>query len=132
MPSGPAVSLRGIGGGRVSFHCRLDFLTREVDGVLDLVLAAYSYRLLEFSGREILVFHWRPEGLSSVTHPHLHLTSRLRPIPLEPVGQSLSLADHHIPTGPVALAAVIRYLIAEIGVEPRRPAWSEILATAAI
>lgn len=91
----------------------------------------YAYRLCESGGREILVFHWHPESVSTVKHPHVHLSSRIRPIPLEPVGLTLPLAEHHIPTGPVALADVVRYLIAEAGVEPRRPDWTDILDASA-
>lgn len=92
-----------------------------------MALIGYAYRLCEPGGREILVYHWHPEGLSSVTRPHIHLSSRIRPIPLDPVGLMLPLANHHIPTGQIALADVVRYLIAEAGVEPRRPDWAEIL-----
>ncbi len=93
-----------------------------------MVRIGYAYRLCEHGGREILVYHWHPEGVSPITHPHMHLSTRIRPIPLEPVGSTYSLAAHHIPTGQITLADVVRYLIVEAGVEPRRGDWAEVLA----
>jgi len=131
VPFGQSVPLRLAAGGRIGFQFRLDFDPREADGRIDLILVSYAARILESGGREILVFHWHPESVSPVKHPHIHLSSRIRPIPLEPVGLTLSLAAHHIPTGPVALADVVRYLIADAGVEPRRPDWPDILGVSA-
>lgn len=116
--------------GVVAFDIRIDYVVTDVSAVstpFDVVVG-YSFRLVERTGREILVFHWHPEGPSPVTYPHIHLSGRIRPIPLEPVGSMLPLADHHIPTGPVPLADVVRYLITEAGVEPRRPDGADVLA----
>lgn len=124
------VPLRTVSGGRLGFQFRLDFVVRETDQTTTLLPVAYQYRLLEPGGREILAYHWHPEGVSHVTHPHMHLSSRVRPIPIEPIGLTIALANHHIPTGHVSLGDVVRYLIVEIGIEPRRPDWREVLASA--
>ena len=119
--------------GPVAFDLRIDyvvFVPSAAPRPFDVDVIGYSYRMLERSGRELLAFHWHPVGLSRVVTPHLHLSSRLRPIPIEPVGLTISLADHHIPTGIVTLADVVRYLIVEIGIEPRRSDWREVLASA--
>lgn len=42
-------------------------------------------------------------------------------------GISITLADMHIPTGFVTLADIVRLLIAEFGVEPRRSDWQRVL-----
>lgn len=91
-------------------------------------LSRYTFGILEPEGREILVFHWHPDGTSRVKYPHVHLTSRLPPILLGRSGAVLSLADAHIPTGFVTLADVVRMLIEELGVEPRRADWHAIVA----
>jgi hypothetical protein len=97
------------------------------------VFVSYNYQILDLSGREILGFHWHPTGVSSVTYPHLHLTSRIRPIetgdPSNPQRKpsQIPLAEMHIPTGPVLFENVVRLLIEEFGVIPLRPDWDEIL-----
>lgn len=90
----------------------------------------YSYRVLEPDGREIVAYHWHPEGTSPIRHPHLHLTSRLPTIDLGPRFAPVALAEAHLPTGPVRLADVVRLLIDELGVAPRRTDWGAVLAAA--
>lgn len=36
----------------------------------------------------------------------------------------------HFPTGPVSLAAIVRFLIEEVGVEPNRADWDRVLSDA--
>ncbi len=129
VPFGRVVLVRTTNGGRLGFQFRLDFVVRKTDDTTRLLPIAYPYRLLEPGGREILAYHWHPEGVSHLTYPHLHLSSRDRPIPLEPVGQTISLADHHIPTSHVTLVDIVRYLIVEVGVEPRREDWCDVIGS---
>ncbi len=89
---------------------------------------SYSYQIRDRSGHELVAYHWHPNGLSRVLHPHMHLSSRIRPIPLEPDDGHLNIAGVHLPTRSMSLADIVRFLIAEVGVEPRRPDWDEILA----
>ena len=94
---------------------------------------SYLYRILDLHEREILAFHWHPEGVSPVRHPHLHLTSRVRPIEIDdPANPNrerghIALAEMHISTGPVPFEDVVRLLIEEFRVIPLRPDWEEIL-----
>ncbi len=88
---------------------------------------AYAYRLVDREQREVLTFHWHPTGISSVTHPHIHLSGRLPTLDLGPGSRSVALGDLHIPTGPITLTDIVRLLIVEFGVAPRRPAWAAIL-----
>ena len=90
-------------------------------------LVSYEYRLLDPNQREIIAFHWHPTGLSNVSDPHLHLSSRLNPIEMGRNQEPLDLADMHIPTGFVTLEDVVRLLITEFGVTPHRDDWDDLL-----
>jgi hypothetical protein len=90
-------------------------------------IVSYEYRLIDHDDREILAFHWHPVGLSDVVDPHLHLSSRLNPIEIGRNQESLNLADMHIPTGFVMLEDVVRLLVAEFGIAPRRDDWHDLL-----
>jgi hypothetical protein len=89
--------------------------------------SAYRYHILDRDDREILAYHWHPEGVSPVTEPHLHLSGRLRPLDIGAPDTPVALGEMHLPTGIVSLAHVVRLLIAEIGVEPRRDDWETVL-----
>lgn len=90
-------------------------------------LVSYWYEVSTTEDREILAFHWTPEADPSLmrTTPHLHVGSVniAKDAPLAPK----AFNKLHIPTGDVSLQAVVRFLIEEAGVEPRRADWSEIL-----
>ena len=90
-------------------------------------MVSYEYRILDLDAREILAFHWHPTGLSNVTDPHLHLSSRLNPIDIGRNQELLPLADMHIPTGFVTLEDIVRLLITEFGITPRRDDWDNLL-----
>ena len=90
-------------------------------------IVSYEYRLLDPDQREIIAFHWHPTGLSNVTDPHLHLSSQLKPIEMGRSQEPLALADMHIPTGFVTLEDVVRLLITEFGISPRRDDWDRLL-----
>lgn len=97
-----------------SFPVRSESSTRVVANV-----DGYRVELARADGRTILAYHWHPVGVSPVTWPHLHIGGSL-------VGIDLSKA--HLPTGVVALQDVLRFAIADLGVEPLRDDWSEVLA----
>ena len=82
--------------------------------------AAYWYYLSDADQGEIIAYHWHPAGRSAVTSPHLHLG------PAAEVGHP-QLADAHIPTGRVALEAVLRLAIRDMGARPLREDWEDIL-----
>jgi hypothetical protein len=92
-----------------------------------VIPTAYSYQVFDRAMHEILAYHWHPNSLSSVRHPHIHLSNRLGNIAIEPFGTTIGLSEMHIPTGFVTLADVVRLLIAEFGVEPRRADWESIV-----
>lgn len=83
---------------------------------------AYYYTLGQANGPELIGFHLHPHERTAVTYPHLHVYPATR------------LDQHHliktpIPTGRVSLEAVLRYAITELGVEPLRPDWTNVLGT---
>ena len=86
-------------------------------------IVAYQYALLDGDGREYLAYHWHPDGSSHVTEPHLHLG------PAAHVGVG-ELAAAHLPTGPVALASVVRVAVDGLGGRPLRADWTAVLMQA--
>ena len=83
-------------------------------------IAGYNYVVYDSERREVLVYHWHPHGRSVVATPHLHLQQGAE------VGRS-EVRDAHLPTGFVPLAALLRLLIVDFGVQSQRPDWDEIL-----
>jgi hypothetical protein len=81
---------------------------------------SYLYGLDDSDGREVLSYQWHPSGRSPVTWPHLHLGAGAA------VGR-LELARAHLPTGRVSIEEVLRLAISELGVEPLREDWREVL-----
>ncbi len=91
---------------------------------------SYVYSFATRARAEMLTFQWPPEaiGEGAITYPHLHVgpaisqkQEAIRPNEFHKV---------HIPTGRIALEAVIRLAIAEFGVAPlreRRGDWETIL-----
>lgn len=90
-------------------------------------MVGYSYRIADCDDRELLAWHWHPVGSSLVTHTHLHVSSQIAPLDLGRGLDPLPIADLHIPTGQVGLADVVRFLIADVGVQPRKPSWRSVL-----
>lgn len=82
---------------------------------------AYFYEIDAADGREILSYHWHPEGRSSTVGPHLHLGAGAE------VGRT-DLAQCHFPTGRIGLEEVLRLVITSFGVEPLRGDWGDVLA----
>ena len=81
----------------------------------------YYYAVLNSEEQEVLLYHWHPRGSSSVTTPHLHLKQGAQ------VGHP-EVRGAHLPTGAVSLNAILRVLIAEMGVSQLRPDWESILS----
>jgi hypothetical protein len=73
---------------------------------------AYYYRIDTTNGGELLSWHWHPDG--RFKQPHLHVAALNR--------------RQHLPTGRVSLEAILRLLLTEFGVRPRRADWESVLA----
>jgi hypothetical protein len=83
----------------------------------------YEYRLSDGDDREILAYHWHPDGASQVRTPHLHLG------PAAEVGRR-ALTTAHLPTGRVGLGAMVRLAIEDFAVAPIRRDWNSVLSIA--
>lgn len=112
----------------VKLRYRLDELRGERDPWRVRVVA-YQYVLEDAVGREVIAYHWHPDGPAEggrrVAFPHLHLEAgavdgRLRP----------ELARAHLPTGSITLADVVELAIADLAVAPLRSDWTNVLQRA--
>lgn len=84
--------------------------------VVSCISATDLYHVHAGDGREIVAFHWHP-GHRHVPLPHAQFRTLTDPIPMGKV---------HCPSGRVALEAVVRLVIGELGVEPIRPDWEQV------
>ncbi len=83
--------------------------------------AEYNYNLRDTDNRVVLAFHWHPAEIFKVRHPHLNLDQGAR------LGRE-DLHRTHIPTGRITLVDIIRFVITELGVEPLRSDWENVLS----
>jgi hypothetical protein len=75
------------------------------------------YHVVTDDMTEVILFHWHPDGKSTQQAPHLHVgSSQLTPA-------SVVSRRTHVPTGRVALEAVLELLIRDFGVVPLRTDW---------
>ena len=119
-----------VQGERLGFVVRSEFLVAPTIDVSDLYEArtvGYWYQILDREGRELLAYHWHPEGVSPVVTPHVHMSHARWTIAPEGSARGPALADLHLPTVAVALADVVRRLITDLGARPRRPDWDDVL-----
>lgn len=131
-PVGEPVLLRAAAGTRVlllSMSCQFTIDAGEGNlGPFSIKSIGYFYEVQDRQGREILAYHWHPLGPSPVIHPHLLLSGRLAPLDIGPRDASVALGEMHLPTGGlVTLTDVVRLIITEFGVRPRRADWAAIL-----
>jgi hypothetical protein len=106
--------------------CRLERTRAESSG-FEPVAVAYVFDVLDRDGNEIAAYHWYPGGVSRVTTPHMHMSKRLAPLELGHGEAPLIMSDLHFPTNHVYLRDVVRFLIEELGVQPIREEWHDIL-----
>ena len=96
-----------------------------------MISSSYEYRLLDRLERELLVYHWQPgPSYAGPDHPHLHVSSSLDAATSAVERRQIDLDRLHLPTGPVTLAAFVRSLVTEVGIEPLRPDWARLLGEA--
>lgn len=100
------------------------YVIRAADGDSDRWTAStveYVYELGDHSGDLIAAWHWHPttKGSDDEAHwPHIHAYG---------TRGTLALHKLHLPTGRVSLEVVVRFLIMDLDVIPRRNDWSAIL-----
>ncbi|MGE3272045.1 MAG: hypothetical protein AB7P40_25045 [Chloroflexota bacterium] len=121
LAGGQPVRLQGPE--RIHLRVRLRLQLTQVEesrGYWDADLAAYEYRLSDPDDREILAYHWHPDGQSHVQTPHLHLGVAAA------VGR-VALLTAHLPTGQVSARDVVRLAVESFAVQPQRRDWAAIL-----
>jgi hypothetical protein len=96
-------------------------LDRETDGRWRARTTRWAYQVESLEQRELFAYHWHPVSRSHVTGPHLHISGRTEPA---------ELGDAHFPTGLITLGDVVRLLIEDFQMRPRRADWSRILNAA--
>lgn len=119
---GDPVPLRGST--RVSLAVKMRYRIVQAEGERgpwQVSVAAYQYAFTDDAGREIVAYHWHPDGMSNVTAPHLHLEAGAH------VGR-LDLAASHLPTGRVSLESIVRLAIEGFSVSPLRREWQSVLS----
>jgi hypothetical protein len=98
----------------------IDFVlnaSTERAGWGEATTAGWVYEVLTGSDRPTFDFHWHPSS-GRVTWPHLHAYG---------VNESVELHKLHPPTGTITAGAVVRFLIEDLDVLPRRSDWQAIL-----
>ena len=83
-------------------------------------VAGYHYELQHRDGRELVAYHWHPQGAGPVTWPHVHLGPAIGDL-WRPATRA------HFPTGQVTIEDIVRLAIREFGVTPRRDDWEAVL-----
>lgn len=91
----------------------------------------YLYSVQDLNGGELFAYHWHPVGLSSVQEPHMHV-SAAKPVALPNRPENMHLPEMvlsrlHFPTHKIELPQLVRFLIIELGVGPRRDDWESVL-----
>lgn len=126
------VGLAGPGAVRASGPLRGSTLSvhMSIEAVGDIArVSAYALSFSDRSGIELLAWHWHPgTDFPGPDYPHLHVSAALRPSLAAGERAVLPLDKLHLPTGHVTLAAVVRMLVEEFGVQPVAADWRERLA----
>jgi hypothetical protein len=74
---------------------------------------AYSYSIRDRHENEILRYDWHPH-IEQIPYPHVHM-------------EDSTLKKHHLPTSRIALEQVLRLIITQFDVKPKRKDWSAVL-----
>ena len=80
--------------------------------------AGWIYEVADADDNLIVAFHWHPDGHGRVTWPHIHAYG---------AHDTVEMHKLHPPTGRVSIESVVRFLIEDLGLVPRRADWPAIL-----
>jgi hypothetical protein len=75
-------------------------------------ITIYPHTVGDSNGTGMFAYHWHPAGHSPIVTPHLHI--------FDPALAWKPLAGAHLPTGMISVVDLIRTLISEFHVTPRR------------
>jgi hypothetical protein len=101
-------------------HYRIVRASADQGILWSVAVVGYEYAYDDADGREIIAYHWHPEGRSLVGTPHLHLGYGAGVARLE-------LQRTHLPTGMVSIEQVLHLGIEDLGVRTRRADWRSVL-----
>jgi hypothetical protein len=111
-------------GQALKLELRHRFVVRRLEGPHGLWTAStaqYAYRVSDERDDLLAEWHWHPMTQLSgddAPWPHLHAYGDR---------EALTLHKLHLPTGRVALEAVVRFLVNDLGAVPRRTDWRATL-----
>jgi hypothetical protein len=113
---------------RLRFRALQNFTIMETEaserGRYRVRTTEYVYQIATRDEEELLAYHWTPEkpvGFRLYPHLHIGLVSIAKDAPI-PEFHKL-----HLPTSRVSLESIVRLLIDDFGVQPRRSNWRDIL-----
>jgi hypothetical protein len=89
-------------------------------GPFEAQTVAYTYKISELDGAEIVSYHWRGEVPGVPPFPHMHV--RTAATPARP-----GLGKVHFPTDRVAVEDVVWLVISEFGAPKKRGDWAMVL-----
>jgi hypothetical protein len=121
---GDGLPVRLAGTGRLMFRMVHHYRVAEASGERSpwkVRTAAYYYSLDDFNEREVISYHWHPEGQSPIRFPHLHVGPGAG-------CQREEIGTAHCPTGRISVAEFLRFAIVDFRVEPLRDDWSDVFA----
>jgi hypothetical protein len=92
--------------------------SRNRSGWWEVSVVGWVYEIRSATATDIFAFHWHPRESGRVTYPHLHAYG---------TNDAVDLHKLHPPTGPVTASSVVRFLVDDLDVLPRRPNWQAVL-----
>jgi hypothetical protein len=103
---------------------RLELLLRYVivqaegeRGLWKVSTREYIYEIADERDELVAAYHWHPQS-GRITWPHVHVYG---------ARDSLTLHKLHLPTGCIPVESIVRFLVEDLGVQPLRPNWDEII-----
>jgi hypothetical protein len=121
---GGSATLSQSNGQTLSLDLYHRYIVREAEGDRGPWTAStieYVYDVRDQNGDKLAAWHWHPSvvrGDDRATVPHIHAYG---------TRDTLTLHKLHLPTGRVSIEAIVRFLIEDLAVVPRREDWRAIL-----
>ncbi len=121
LNDGSPVRLGGISRLRLLIEQQYRVLQLDTPtGLWTVDVVNYQYAVFDTNDREVLAYHWHPVGQSPVVTPHLHIGHGA-------MAGRPEIGNAHLPTGHVSTIEILRMLIRDFAVVPRRRDWESVL-----
>jgi hypothetical protein len=108
---------------RLTINVAEQYEVRQDSAGWRVEIVGYLYAI-SYEGRELISYHWHPDGDSPITEPHMHVGANIK------VGDRW-LGKLHLPTGAIGLDQIVALAIVEPGAEPLRDDWERLISEAA-